>query len=1285
MTNSSKSISYLVIYLIIILVLIYAITFMSSYTCNITSQPIDSFNEKEGFETASINWNNPQMSTDYPGNDVSIGTSSSAQDCGNQCLSNSQCNAFVTNATGTNCWLKGNLTSPNSNSDRNTYTLTRTGTLASGTNIGKAQLGIDYPGNDIINEESSSAQDCATKCQNQVGCNAFVTNANGSYCWLKSTLEAETPNTDRVSYKYNRIQPGTMTASPISPNDFTLVAVGYANQIYLQDVIGGIWYPNSPVVQNSQAVIDISVMSNGSLIGVGTDNQVYSRQTLNSPWVNMKITGFWIGVSIMNDGHTLLLVGKDNKIYKYDLNLKQTAQLVNGGMCCVKKVIQLNDNTFLAVGGGGYDTLYTSPDLIQPWTMASKSDIGITSIAQTPSGQIIGLGQGGFIYTKGNDWNTWNKTVCGNFYAIAVMPIPPQRIMGYERKGAFVDSSTRTIPNVVGNFNTLSECINAAMSQGYDTVGYQNMTQCFGGNNSPYDIYGFQTDNTASISAYPGALTNIVYKTNQELVTTQDPAEGEVFIYEKCQFLGSGSKMIVGNYPNFNDSVPIQSVKVGVNTNLILYQLPNYQGTSITINGYSDVVNKTVSCNINGTFSSAKVLSNSNVMPHNSADLTNAQLVNLWTAAGCNAESRTISDPQAITYWKNKLKTTAEVQADMKDWATDNDPLHRTGCYMPSVSENSPAEGEVVLFEDCNYGGRYKKFGLGNFTDVGNDFNDITSAITIGPYTSVTIYENINFGGKSIIFKNDTAAISGISCLIANSFNKMLSSLKVNPAFEPVNNSLSLQAEDVTVLGPWNTLPWNTASFIDKTAQWIWWNNWNGQFPNGNAPIDTKPVRFQLLVPVTDKIDIPVVIHVIADNAPQNANTVKVNNNIVGQIDDNGWMTSKYTQIQTLLAPGNNLVEFDVQNTGGGGGLLVSIINSNTNDVVTNSGNGKWGWIDPNKVLTAAMSEMDSNLVIRDEATVGKIVKIKDIKEIQDLTVGGTFRLTVELKDVPPYIKGQQFNKGDTNEFYLSIEKLDPNCSITEGNNCLNVYADNKKCSNNALTNVTKKNAFRLVLVSKDYVLDPNIPLGKNVDFTMVKIGEKYYLKNIQTGFMPKLYTNDFKQEVYGYMDTGYLSNYNSMNKNTNKLCRDDKPNGENKKKTEQENKISTVTESEFVNCSTNADGSMYLMTTSNLLESNPLKFVVNKDGSVSISLQTFNFYGTSDKTYSLVFCNFNINTYAYIEKLTNPLGTFLVNMVCFDSDSKRRLPNNTLNFKFEISKYPKSYLKEKNIYNLNN
>ena len=1449
MTNSSNSISYLVIYLVIILILIYAITFMSSYTCNVNPQQIDMYNSKgnhENFENGqgifvlgAVNmapwyvnsfadqtaqwiwytqgadqnaqidnapvtfivtfnvasptqavihviadntqgeWGNkvwlnpptsaplgdisdggwtlgsnytklsanlvqgtntimfsvmntgggagllvsviannavlinssskyignwsyskslavggsvgtPQAGIDYPGNDISDMSIDYAEQCANSCGQTPTCNAFVTNLNGTYCWLKGQLGQQNNNTDRVTYTYNKQGPFATGNYIGSPQVNIDYPGNDIINEGVNSAQDCANACQSTVGCNAFVTNKAGNYCWLKGSLGQQTSNSDRVTYKFNRPPLGTMAAPPISSNDFTLVAVGYANQVYLQDVISGVWYPNSPAVQNSQSVIDLAVMPDSSLIGVGTDNQLYSRQTLNSPWVNMNINGQFNAVSVANDGHTLILVGKDTNIYMFDLNKPSTpVQLVDNGHY-VLKMIQLQNGQFFAIGT---DTrLYIGNGTFNPytisWAQVPTNNCCAKSIAQAPDGSIILLDTNGKIQVASSVGAGWTMTQACCFSAIAVMPIPPQRILEYDRKGAFVDNNSRMIPNAIGNFNTLSECISAAKSQGYNTVGYQYMNYCFAGNNSPYDQLGFQSDNTASVSAYPGAWTNIVYKTNQELVTTQDPDQGEVYIYEQCQFSGGGSKIEVGEHPDFGDSIPIKSMKVGINTAITLYELPNYQGRAIFISGYSDVVSKDFNCSTvgPGTFSSAKVSLNNNAMPYNSSNLTNGQLVNLWTSVGCNAESSAIQNKQLVANWKGQLyKTTADTLADMKAWATDNDPEHKAGCYMSTASEDSPAEGEVVLFEDCNYEGKYKKFGLGDVTYVGDDFNDITSAITIGPYTMVTIYENTNYGGKSITFKNESAAVSGISCLIANNFNDMLSSLKVASAFQKVNFYLSLQAENVNVLGPWNTPQWNVSTFADKTAKWIWWNDWNGTFPNGSAAVDPKPVRFQLLVPNTTNFEIPVVIHVIADDAPAGANFVKVNNQLVGQIIGGGWVTPNYSKIDTGLAPGNNLLEFDVQNVVGAAGLLVSVINANTNAVIANSGSGQWGWVDPSKVVSSLMSEMDSNLVIHDEAAKGKVVKFKDLKEIPQFTVGGTFRLTVNLKDVPPYIKGQQFSKGDSNTFYLSIEKLDPNCSVMQENNCLNVYADNKKCSNNALTNVTQKNAYRLVLVSKDYVLDPEIPFGKNVDFTLVKINDRYYLKNIQTGFMPKLFKNDFKQDLFGYIDTGYLSNYNTMNKNTNKVC------GKKQVVVEEANKKSTAetlaskASQEFINCSTNADGGLYLMSTTNILESNPLKFVLNKDGTVNISLQISNPYGTFDRSFSLIFCNFNVDTYAYIEKLTNPLGTFLINMVCFDSDQKRIFPNNSLNFNFEISRFPDSYLRERNIKNLNN
>ena len=928
MPNSSNSNSYLILYLIIILVLIYAITFMSGYTCNVSVQPNEALkpkenfsnydeeeieeneenddnynnseyypngvpaypyedfestnNQIENFETQGT-WSGPQTGMDYPGNDIWSGGVGSTADCGNSCVGMPQCNAFTTNAAGNNCWLKGSLGSPSPNGDRNTYTITRP---PPNVNLGSNWVGpenMDYPGNDIINMGVNNTQQCATACEQQPNssCAGIVTNAAGNYCWLKGSFGQPVQNSDRMMYKYNKPAPGTLASPALTANDFTFIGVGNDNQLYVDDIIGGVWPPTWTLVQNSGNVVDVCVSPSGILYGIGTDSNLYSRQTLNSPWIQTQVEGSWKALSLKNDENTLLLVGQDTHLYTADLNSPTTsAILMSPDGFGFQKVIQAQNGSIYAVGldSNLYYPNETMPTgYISSWAQYNPQISGIKSIAQAINGSFVLLGNNEKIYTTNNlsqgmNGLTLQPTCC--FIGIGLMQIPPQTINGYDRKGAFVDNGSRPIPNYLGNFNTLPDCINAAQTQGYNTVGYQNMNQCFGGNNSAYDSFGFQKDTTLNVSAYPGAWTNIVYKTGSELVTTADPMEGEVFLYQACQFGGGGSKMTVGQYPNLNDSIEIRSIKVGPKTKLSLFSLPNFQGNSDVVHGYSDIVNKDAAC-IHFTFVSAKVEKSPNSYPYKPSDLTNAQLANLWTEVGCKAESMGFNATN-ITKWKS-LNTINDVVNDIKKWATSTQPEIKQGCYTLAPQPNVPSEGEVVLFENCDYGGRYKKFGMGNVAFVGNDFNDITSSIKIGPYTSIIIYENINFGGKSASWKNDSDAVSNISCLTSNNFNDMLSSLKVTSSTAQVNYSLDLKASPVITLGLWNTAPWNVSTFADQNAQWIWWNKWNGQFPNGSAPIDPKPVRFQLLVPVSGNRDVPVVIHVIADNAPQGANFVKVN------------------------------------------------------------------------------------------------------------------------------------------------------------------------------------------------------------------------------------------------------------------------------------------------------------------------------------------------------------------------------------------------------------------------
>jgi hypothetical protein len=752
--------------------------------------------------------------------------------------------------------------------------------------------------------------------------------------------------------------------------------------------------------------------------------------------------------------------------------------------------------------------------------------------------------------------------------------------------------------------------------------------------------------------------------------------------------------MILGQYPNLNNSVNVKSLKLGPNTKLTLYSSPNFQGTSNVFLGNSDAVNNDAEC-INFTFSSCKIEKYPDALPSKPSNLTNTQLDNLWVQAGCKSESIGFNS-ENITNWKSKNTVNDVISAmNMKNLNSSA----QQECITLMSKPNVPNEGEVVLFENCNYEGKYKKFVMGNISSVG-DFDNLTSSIKIGPFTSVDIFSDINFSGKSTNWKNDSNTIVSISCLTANNFDNELSSLKINSSSAQVNFNLDIKTNPVFVAGPWNTNTWGLVKFVDTTSNWIWHTTNSAQ----SAPVDTTPIRFQLLIPITGNKVIPITIHVIADNAPQGANFVKVNNKLVGQIIDNGWLTSNYSQINSVLSPGNNLLEFDVQNIGGSAGLLVSVINSNTNEVIANSnGTGQWGWVDPSKILNTVLSqELDHDMLIHDEQIKGKIVKFKDNNQLLQTIVNSTFRLSVNLT-IPPYIKGRQYKPNEMNQFYLSVEKLDPNCQIDTNNKCMNMYVDNKKCSNASLSNVSRTNAYRLVLISKTYALDPAVPFGKNVDFTIIKLGDKMYLKNIQTGYMPTLFTNNYLQSLYGYMDVNYLSNYPTLKSNENKLCGSNAVPVVTPTKTVAPEPTTNIfskayngligktveqptvnTNSKFVTCDVNADGSIYFLTTKDLTQSNPIKFIVNKDGTVSIRLQQYNSYGIPDKSFSLISCNYDVNTYAFIEKMTNNLGTFLVNMLCVDPVEGGKLAKNTLNFSVEVSKFSDSYLKEKNIFNLN-
>lgn len=332
------------------------------------------------------------------------------------------------------------------------------------------------------------------------------------------------------------------------------------------------------------------------------------------------------------------------------------------------------------------------------------------------------------------------------------------------------------------------------------------------------------------------------------------------------------------------------------------------------------------------------------------------------------------------------------------------------------------------------------------------------------------------------------------------------------------------------------------------------------------------------------------------------------------------------------------------------------------------------------KALNALESNLNDTLIKFKEGGVkntNQVLSITNMSDVEKLMVGGTFKLKVNLPMMPPYIKGKSFDisKGqEENYFYLAVEKLDKNCNIKAPNgNCIQTFADDKKCDNLALTSRSNLNTHRLVLVSSEYVLDSSVSIGKNSDFTFVKVNNQLYLINVQTGFSPSIYSNNETIPVYGDMEIKSNSNANKIYTQLNNILCD------------QEVPLLQTTGTTFVKCDIKKDPGTYLITTKNIGTSSPIRVNVNSDKTLSLNLLSFNMYGFPTNVYALTYCNFNIKTYAHIEKTKTPQGTFLLNMVCFEPTSNNKANSkNQLKFVVELVNFPKNFVKDNSIFDIN-
>ena len=141
-------------------------------------------------------------------------------------------------------------------------------------------------------------------------------------------------------------------------------------------------------------------------------------------------------------------------------------------------------------------------------------------------------------------------------------------------------------------------------------------------------------------------------------------------------------------------------------------------------------------------------------------------------------------------------------------------------------------------------------------------------------------------------------------------------------------------------IGPWDT--WKVwggdeyPDFIDKSARWIW------SHADGATYTETEyiGVEFPFSTTVTVQNSTNAIMHIIVDNIAK----VYVNDSLVGEIgEDFHWAKggTNYPKIPISLTPGRNVITVRCINTGGPGGLLVSIVGPG-NKVLSRTNTSSW-------------------------------------------------------------------------------------------------------------------------------------------------------------------------------------------------------------------------------------------------------------------------------------------------------------------------------------------------------
>ena len=175
-------------------------------------------------------------------------------------------------------------------------------------------------------------------------------------------------------------------------------------------------------------VKSITVLRNGTYLGLGEDCTQYTRVSQISEWVPVGDGDRFNWVSLLRDGG-LLFVGLDGCLYTR-ATPTSGATLI-GGSGTVKAAAQMRDGTIVAVGMDGL--LYTRANLHGDWSQIPNSG-GMIGLSILADDSIVGIGTDNNLYVWGALTGGWSK-VHNSGHVIALAELQDGSFLGIGTNG----------------------------------------------------------------------------------------------------------------------------------------------------------------------------------------------------------------------------------------------------------------------------------------------------------------------------------------------------------------------------------------------------------------------------------------------------------------------------------------------------------------------------------------------------------------------------------------------------------------------------------------------------------------------------------------------------------------------------------------------------------------------------------------------------------------------------------------------------------------------------------